>query len=368
MTVGPRTYVADLLRCVGGSLHSESLLTPGAPDYPITYGGADRLLASRRPAPPRRAVPVRREGRRVLAAAACRRRAASSSSPATTGAGTASGPSRASPRPRRSRNGSERDEAGRAGRHAFRFRRRPPRRAAGSRRARAYRDSRPDLPRDPERRQHGTPRKGPGRERVDSRREPLADGAARLLSGRDRRPREDRGGEPGGKSAAPPAQHDVGTRYATAGPQTPLGNQVKLKKGRKEAEEKLSSASGTAKTGEAGLPERAEPGTRSDQAKAAKVVDRDGRGESYWRGRAKKLREDLSDAEAELKIATDDRDRYERTDPPPGEGATATWAFELQRRRDRVDRAQQRVDAAKRRLDELSEEARKADALPGWIR
>lgn len=172
----------------------------------------------------------------------------------------------------------------------------------------------------------------------------------------------------GGKSAAPPAEHDVGTRYATAGPQTPLGNQVKLKKGRKEAEKKLSSASGTAKTGETGLPERAEPGTRSDQAKAAKVVDRDGRGESYWRGRAKKLREDLADAEAELKIATDDRDRFERTDPPPGEGATATWAAEVQRRRDRVDRARLRVDAAKRRLDDLSEEARKADALPGWIR
>jgi len=172
----------------------------------------------------------------------------------------------------------------------------------------------------------------------------------------------------GGKSAAPPAEHDVGTRYETAGPQTPLGNRVKLKKGRKEAEKKLSSASGTAKTGEAGLPERAEPGTRSDQAKAARVVDRDGRGESYWQGRAKKLREDRADAEAELKIATDDRDRFERTDPPPGEGATATWASELQRRRDRVDRAQQRVDAAKRRQDELAEEARKADALPGWIR
>jgi hypothetical protein len=172
----------------------------------------------------------------------------------------------------------------------------------------------------------------------------------------------------GGKTGAPPPQKDVGTRYNPAGPQTPLGSRVKLKKGRKDAEKSLSSASGTAKAGEDDLPERAEPGTRAEASKAARVVDRDGRGESYWRGRATVLREDLADAEAELKIATDDRDFFERTDPPPGEGATATWAGELQRRRDRVDRARQRVDAAKRRQEELAEEARKADALPGWLR
>ena len=171
-----------------------------------------------------------------------------------------------------------------------------------------------------------------------------------------------------GKSVAPPPQEDVGTRYNPAGPQTPLGNRVKLKKGRKEAEKRLAAASGTAKAAGDDLPERAEPGTRADAAKAAKVVDKDGRGESYWRGRATVLREDLADAEAELKIATDDRDFFERTDPPPGEGATATWGAELQRRRDRVDRARQRVDAAKRRQEELAEEARKADALPGWLR
>jgi len=172
----------------------------------------------------------------------------------------------------------------------------------------------------------------------------------------------------GGKSTTPPPQKDFGTRYAPAGPQTPLGSRVKIKEGRKEAEKRLSSASGTAKTGEADLPERAEPGTRAAEAKAAKAVDRDGRGEAYWLGRAKKLREDLADAEAELKISRDDEKRFEGTYVPPGEGAMATWALELQRRRDRVDRARQRVDAAKRRQEELAKEARKADALPGWIR
>jgi len=172
-----------------------------------------------------------------------------------------------------------------------------------------------------------------------------------------------------GRTPTPPTgQQPIGTRYQPAGPQTPLGDRVKLQGGRKEAEKKLQSASGTAKPGAEDVPERAEPGARADAAKASRVVDRDGRGESYWQGRAKKLREDLADAEAELKLSRDDRDLYERTDPPAGEGATATWALELQRRRDRVDRAQQRVDASKRRLDELAEEARKADALPGWIR
>jgi hypothetical protein len=172
----------------------------------------------------------------------------------------------------------------------------------------------------------------------------------------------------GGRSVAPPPQKDVGTRYNPAGPQTPLGSRVTLKKGRKEAEKRLDSASGTAKSGEANVPERAEPGTRAAEAKAARIVDRDGRGESYWRGRAKKLREDLADAEAELKISRDEEKRYEGTYMPPGEGAMATWALELQWRRDQVSRAAQRVDAAKRRQDELAEEARKADALPGWIR
>ncbi len=73
-----------------------------------------------------------------------------------------------------------------------------------------------------------------------------------------------------GKSVAPPSQKDVGTRYNQAGPQTPLGNQVKLKKGRKEAEKSLASASGTAKAGGEDLPERAEPGTKAEAAKAAR--------------------------------------------------------------------------------------------------
>lgn len=45
MTVGPRTYVADLLRRVGGSLSLEELSNAGAPDYPVT--SEDEVVSSR---------------------------------------------------------------------------------------------------------------------------------------------------------------------------------------------------------------------------------------------------------------------------------------------------------------------------------
>ena len=44
MTVGPRTYIADLLRCVGGSPHSKKIRVR-ASDYPAT--DEDAILASR---------------------------------------------------------------------------------------------------------------------------------------------------------------------------------------------------------------------------------------------------------------------------------------------------------------------------------
>jgi iron complex transport system substrate-binding protein len=45
MTVGPRTYIADLLRHVGGSLSLEESPGGGAPDYPVTTEG--EIVAAR---------------------------------------------------------------------------------------------------------------------------------------------------------------------------------------------------------------------------------------------------------------------------------------------------------------------------------
>jgi ABC-type Fe3+-hydroxamate transport system substrate-binding protein len=45
MTIGPRTYIADLLRRVGGSLSLEESSDAGASDYPVTTEG--EIVASR---------------------------------------------------------------------------------------------------------------------------------------------------------------------------------------------------------------------------------------------------------------------------------------------------------------------------------
>jgi len=169
----------------------------------------------------------------------------------------------------------------------------------------------------------------------------------------------------GGRAATPPSETNIGTRYKAAGPQAPLGDQVRLKGGRKAAERKLQGASGTAKGSgaakETKTPPRGTPGS-------TELVDLNGHGESWWRGRAAPLLEERADAEAELKLVEDERKRFEGTQPPPGQGATSTWALELQYVRDRADRSRQRANAAKRRLDEFAEEARKAGAPPGWAR
>jgi hypothetical protein len=167
----------------------------------------------------------------------------------------------------------------------------------------------------------------------------------------------------GGRAATPSSETNIGTRYKPAGPQTPLGDQVKLKGGRKAAERKLQGASGSAKPGGAGTG-----GPPGKTPEFTEPVDLHGHGESWWRGRAAPLLEERTDAEAELKLAEDERKRFEGTLSPPGQGATATWALELQRLRDREGRSRQRLNAAKRRLVELAEEARKAGAFPGWVR
>lgn len=171
----------------------------------------------------------------------------------------------------------------------------------------------------------------------------------------------------------------ISQRTDVAGPKVPLGDRVKLVKSRAEAEKTLQKASGTGKKKAPAedLPERAEPGSQkrnggesadAGTAEAGEILDKDGRNEAYWRAKAEKAKNDLADAEGELRLALQDQDRVERYIPAPGQGAAATWAMELQRLRDAVDRARVKVANAKRRLEELSEAARVAGAYPGWVR
>ncbi len=162
-----------------------------------------------------------------------------------------------------------------------------------------------------------------------------------------------------GGRGAPPSETNIGTRYKTAGPQAPLGDTMKLKGGRKTVERTLQGTPAPAKS-----PAAAVPGPAGGNEPAPGSVDRNGRGESWWRGKVAPLKEELADAEAEFKLASDERSRFERSTPPPGLDRGA----ELQRLKDREERARGRVDSAKRRLAELGDEARKTGAPSSWIR
>jgi len=98
---------------------------------------------------------------------------------------------------------------------------------------------------------------------------------------------------------------------------------------------------------------------------AGKYRDRNGRGEDYWRIRAAKLRKEISRFQNELDVITkQEADEKERPARLMGRrtGSAAT--------RDRK-KAQlgHKIARLRRELEvELPDEARRADALPGWIR
>lgn len=160
----------------------------------------------------------------------------------------------------------------------------------------------------------------------------------------------------GGRAVAPPSETNIGTRYRKEGPQTPLGDQMKLKGGRKKVERTLQGTPAPVKAAESGRT-GGEPGAG---------VDRNGHGEAWWRGRAAPLLEELADAEAELKLAGDERRRFEG--PGAGPGAPPSRPQELQTLRGREEQARRRVAASRQRLAELTEEARRAGAPSSWIR
>ncbi len=149
----------------------------------------------------------------------------------------------------------------------------------------------------------------------------------------------------GGGAKTPSSVTNLGTRYGPEGPQTPLGSQMKLKGGRKKVERTLEGSAG--------------PSTTPTPASPAGVVDRHGRGEAWWRGRAAPLKEELSDAEADLKLAGDDRRAAERAGAPEAE---------LARLREREDDARRRSESARGKLSALAEEARKEGAPASWVR
>ena len=181
----------------------------------------------------------------------------------------------------------------------------------------------------------------------------------------------------GGSPTPAVGQKLISQSTTVAGPKMALGDRVKLVKPRAEAEKTIQSASGTGKKAssddaperaEAGSKKKAKDGVEAGTGEAGEILDNNGKSEAWWRAKTDRAKNELADAEGELKLAQQEEERQERSVPPPGQSATASWAMELQRLRDVVDRSKARVDNAKKKLDELAEAARLAGAYPGWVR
>jgi hypothetical protein len=109
-------------------------------------------------------------------------------------------------------------------------------------------------------------------------------------------------------------------------------------------------------------------GPVADKNKTVKVAehkDKYGRGEQYWRKRAENLRRQLREQEDErellVKQAKDDE-----ADPRK----SASSRNKAKKARDKkLAKTDKKIAKLKRELDvDLPEEARKADAYPGWLR
>jgi hypothetical protein len=93
--------------------------------------------------------------------------------------------------------------------------------------------------------------------------------------------------------------------------------------------------------------------------------DRNGRGEAYWKKRAENLRQKIRKRQAERERIVKQGQDAEAKHPVPTK-ADRKARKDRERKLKKID---QDIAHMTRKLDvELPEEARKADALPGWVR
>jgi hypothetical protein len=93
--------------------------------------------------------------------------------------------------------------------------------------------------------------------------------------------------------------------------------------------------------------------------------DKNGRGEEYWHKRAEKLRKELNALQTEYDLLVKREQEHERKQPTVI-GKKDKTAESLSKKKMQLEK---KLAIAKRKLDvDLPEEARQADAYPGWIR
>lgn len=182
-----------------------------------------------------------------------------------------------------------------------------------------------------------------------------------------------RANAPGEPGTAAPVAKPLPTPHPLATP--PLGSQVKLRKSAEEAQRIIEGAR-TGRPAPAPSPGARAASAPAEGAGAAEApppgedapVDRDGRGEEYWRERAGAARAEIDQAGQDLAVAEADLEAAERAYLGPSEGERNSFAIRVYEARDRAERARQDLRRATRRLEGLEEEARKAGAFPGWLR
>jgi len=107
------------------------------------------------------------------------------------------------------------------------------------------------------------------------------------------------------------------------------------------------------------------PSAAKSVTAAADHKDKNGRGEEWWRRRATNLRRQLSDLQDEYDLIV----KQEKDDADKPRKLTASKKKSVASRNKKKAQLEKKIAKAKRRLEsDLPEEARKADAYPGWVR
>jgi len=107
-------------------------------------------------------------------------------------------------------------------------------------------------------------------------------------------------------------------------------------------------------------------GADKKQTKTAEHKDRYGRGEEYWHKRAENLKRQLRQQQDEMDLlAKQERDEENAAVKKP----LSTRSRSQKARDQKREKIEKKISRLKHELEvELPEEARKADAYPGWVR